>query len=319
VERSPSCSIVVLNYNGVKHLRHLLPTIREAVARHPTPVPVVVVDNRSTEPDVAYVHENFPEFEVVVAERNDYLFSLNPIVAARPEDVVILLNNDMRVAPDFIAPLLEHMEDPEVLAAIPAVLDWEGEAYTTGQRVPNVRRYWFHERHDAAVTRTSYTLAAGCGAMRRTHFIALGGYDPLYRPGYWEDMDLSYRGWARGWKCVYEPRSVIYHRVGGTFGEQPELQHHLYHRNRFLFVAKNVGGWGFVLTYLALLPVRIVRDLFRERNRAQARGIWSGLSRLPQALRARLAERRVPRRSHEEIAAAIRRPPDSASRYAQVA
>jgi GT2 family glycosyltransferase len=32
-------------------------------------------------------------------------------------------------------------------------------------------------------------------------------FDPLFRPGYYEDLDLSYRAWARGWTVIYEPAS----------------------------------------------------------------------------------------------------------------
>ena len=61
----------------------------------------------------------------MIAERNDYLFSLNAVVSGRPEDVVILLNNDMRVEPDFIGPLMERMKNPEVFVALPAIMTWE--------------------------------------------------------------------------------------------------------------------------------------------------------------------------------------------------
>lgn len=67
----PSCAILVLNWNGRRHLDILLPSLRAAVARFGSPVPIVVVDNRSTEPDVAYVRETFPDVEVVIAERNE--------------------------------------------------------------------------------------------------------------------------------------------------------------------------------------------------------------------------------------------------------
>jgi GT2 family glycosyltransferase len=305
----PTCSIIILNYNGREHLRYLLPTVRQAVKQHPTPVPVVVVDNRSTEPDVAYLQEHFPEVEVMVAERNDYLFSLNPIVASRDEDVVILLNNDMRVDPGFIAPLLRHFDDPDVFAAIPQIYDWEGTVCTNGQRIAHLRRFIFYTTFDNTVVRPSYTLEAGCGAFRREHFAALGGYDPLYRPGYWEDVDLSYRAWMRGWRCIYEPRSAIYHRVRATFGKQIQESRHrrLDIRNQILFTLKNIGGWGFVLAYLALLPIRAVRQL-ADGDSDTALATWAGLPLLSQALQARrrdVVQQRMPPRAVE---AAIREP-----------
>src|ERR1700691_5702300 len=109
-----ACAVLVLNWNGAAHLRLLLPSLRVAVARYPGAIRVVVVDNRSTEPDVAIVQREFPEVEVVVATSNDFLFSLNPVVASCTEPVVIILNNDMRVDAGFIAPLARHFDDPSV-------------------------------------------------------------------------------------------------------------------------------------------------------------------------------------------------------------
>ncbi len=82
----PSCAILVLNWNGIPHLRDLLPSLRAATAAMPGSVALVLVDNRSTEPDVEWTRTQFPNVEVVVAQHNDYLFSLNPVVAARREE-----------------------------------------------------------------------------------------------------------------------------------------------------------------------------------------------------------------------------------------
>lgn len=303
-----SCAILILNYNGIKHLEPLLPTVREAVARHPSPVSVVVVDNRSTEPDVAYVREHFPEFEVVVAERNDYLFSLNPVVEARPEDVVILLNNDMRVDPGFIAPLLQHFRDPDLFFVSPAIYNWDGTECTNGQRVPMAGLFWCSVPFDTNVAEPRYTLEAGVGAFRRDRFVALGGYDPLYRPGYWEDVDLSYRAWERGWKCIFEPRSKIYHRIGGTFADQVQALQlgRVGARNWTLFTIKNVGGWGHMLAFLMLLPARAARQVVLG-NRDYAWGAAAAVAMLPRALSARVRGRKERKPPLRAIEAMIRR------------
>jgi GT2 family glycosyltransferase len=309
---SPGCAVLVLNWNGVQHLRELLPSLREAVAATPFPVAVVVVDNRSTEPDVAWVRANFPEFEVVIAERNDFLFSLNPIAAARPEEIVVILNNDMRVEPDFLLPLVEAFDDPSVFASTAKVMNWDGSQQTTAPRWMEVRRWWMHKWWEMSIEAPAHTFEAGggCSAYRRWMFAELGGYDPLYRPGYYEDVDLTYRAWQRGWSSVYEPRSVIYHRVGATLydrSKQERFETNLA-RNHALFTMKNVEGWGFLAIYLLLLPVRIVRNRMIG-NRAVAAGLAAAASRLPAALRGRLRASRPDRLSHAAIAALVRTPP----------
>ncbi len=77
----PACAVVVLNWNGISHLRVLLPSLRAAVARYPGTARVVLVDNRSTEPDAERCGAS-SRGRIVVAARNDFLFSLNP--SSRP-------------------------------------------------------------------------------------------------------------------------------------------------------------------------------------------------------------------------------------------
>jgi GT2 family glycosyltransferase len=306
---APSVAVLVLNWNGINHLRELLPSLREAVAATPFGVSVVVVDNRSTEPDVEYVRREFPDFEVEIAERNDFLFSLNPIVARRSEEVVVILNNDMRVEPDFLPPLVEHFAAPDVFAVMAKVMNWDGSEQTTGQRLVDLRRGWLYKSWNMSADVATYTVEAGggCSAYRRSMFVELGGFDPLFRPGYYEDLDLSYRAWQYGWSSIFEPRSVIYHRIGGTLYDPSKKQRFETHlsRNQALFIAKNVGGAGFLAHFLAMLPVRIVRNRLAG-NRAASAGLIAALPHLPRALRGRGRRGRSRRLSDASIAAAVR-------------
>ena len=290
-----SVAILVLNWNGIPHLELLIPTLRAAVARYGEPVPIVVIDNRSTTGDVGWLRAHCPDVEVQVAERNDYLFSLNPIVAARTEDIVVILNNDMRVDADFLAPLVAHFADATVFGATARVLDWEGTRQTTGQRLMAIRHCWYYQWWDLAVQRPVYTLDAGggCAAFRRSFFVALGGFDPLYRPAYFEDVDLSYRAWMRGWRTIFEPLSVIYHREGATLQDPTREARFrtLLARNQALFTMKNVGEWGFLAGYLALIPWRIMRG-FSRGDPHTARGLLAALPRAPRAVASRFTRRR---------------------------
>ncbi len=317
----PSVAVLVLNWNGLRHLQGLLPSLREAAAATPFPISLVVVDNRSTEPDADWVRTNFPEFEVVVAERNDYLFSLNPIVAARPEEIVVVLNNDMRVEPDFLLPLVEHFEDPDVFATTAKVMNWDGDQQTTAPRQMEIRRWWVKKWWEMSVDEPAHTFEAGggCSAYRRWMYAALGGYDPLYRPGYSEDTDLTYRAWQRGWRSIYEPRSVIYHRVGATLYDptrQERFEANLA-RNHALFTVKNVEGWGFVAIYLLLLPVRILRNRLAG-NHAISTGLADAVPRLLDALRGRIRASRPDRLTHADIASVVRTRPRRSAQHMAV-
>lgn len=315
MSESPAVAVLVLNWNGVEHLRELLPSLRAAVAATSIPVSVIVVDNRSTGPDVEFVRREFPEFEVVIADENDFLFSLNPVVARRSEEIVVILNNDMRVEPDFLEPLVAHFEKPDVFAATARVMSWDGTEQTSGRRLIQLRRGWLYKQWDMRAEVAAYTVEAGGGssAYRRAMFVELGGFDPIYRPGYYEDLDLSYRAWKRGWATVFEPRSVIYHRVNASFDvhfdsagrrRRERFEANLA-RNHALFTVRNVGGPAFLALFLLMLPIRIVRSRLSG-NRASASGLMAALRLLPRALRERARLGGSRRLSDAAIVAAVR-------------
>ncbi len=62
-------------------------------------------------------------------------------------------------------------------------------------------------------------------AFRRDRWAELGGFDDLYHPFYWEDVDLGYRAWARDWRVLYEPAAVVYHAQGETIARLHRAAH----------------------------------------------------------------------------------------------
>ena len=127
-----SVCLAILNYNGKKHLEHLLPTACAAARKFSGTCAVAVLDNQSTGDDVAWVQHEFPSIEAIVAPKNDFLFSYNWLAQNRGEDIFVLLNNDLRVDEDFLAPLLRHFESPDVFSVSARSYDWNGAEITSG-------------------------------------------------------------------------------------------------------------------------------------------------------------------------------------------
>jgi GT2 family glycosyltransferase len=303
----PSCALLVLNWDGRRHYPHLLPSLREAVARHPAPVPVVVVDNSKLTEDLEFVRTNFPEFEVVLPERNAFLFSLNAVVAARTEDVVIILNNDLRVDPGFIAPLLEHFSDPAIFSVAATAWEWDGSRVQHGARLMRRHAGWVYRSDVRELVGPHPTIEAsgGWSAFHRRRFVELGGFDEIYFPAYLEDMDLTYRAWMRGWTSVVEPRSVVFHRGGGSTKASGQRTRFLrtMHRNQAIFTVRNVGGWRDVAIFLVRLPWRIVVNFGLDRDVAV--GLLHALPRIARAIAERGAVHRGALLSADEIERAV--------------
>jgi GT2 family glycosyltransferase len=287
--------ILVLNFNGRALLEECLPSVLEAAARAGVPCPVTVVDNGSTDGSVERLADDWPSV-TVVCEPNRGLASFNAVLERLDESVVLLLNNDVKLAPGAVAPLVrafDHHDD--TLFTAPLCWAFDGQVYE-GMRTRVRTRYGLVQGmcrvpgHEKVLDQPALTAAAGpVLAIDRCKFLAIGGYDPLYFPGRIEDLDLGFRGWMAGWRGYYVPESVAYHRGFGSFGPQvgPEACDRLAARNTLLFAWKNLSGRR-LASHLAWLPVRLAHAVVVRRLRfAQALG--DAVGRLPAALSSRRA------------------------------
>jgi N-acetylglucosaminyl-diphospho-decaprenol L-rhamnosyltransferase len=264
--------ILVLNYNGRDLLAECLPSIVAAAARTTIPCAVTVVDNGSTDGSLELLARDWPSVGVI-REPNRGLASFNAVLARLDEPVVLLLNSDIKLAPDAVAPLLAAFDEhDDAFFSAPQCWTFDGVEYE-GMRTRVRTRYGLVQGmcrvpgHESCVDRPDLTAASGpILAVDRKKFLALGGYDPLFFPGRIEDLDLGFRGWMAGWNGYYVPDSLAYHKGFGSFG--PAFGRsgcdRLAARNSLIFAWKNLGGRR-LAAHLAWLPVRLAHDLASRR------------------------------------------------------
>jgi GT2 family glycosyltransferase len=230
-----STCLAILNYNGIAHLEHLLPSALAAVDSYEHACPIIVLDNRSTQRDAEWTHEHFPTIEFIRAPKNEFMFSYNWLAQQRKEDILIFLNNDTRLTNDFIGPLVRHLEKPDVFSVCAKSLSWDGATATCGPARLRKHRgvyWWDYERSKQELSHTLFS-SSGFMAVDREKFLQLGGFCRLYYPMYCDDLDLGFRAWRRGWRSIYDPGSVLYHRENGS-GESKWVRENMY-RNSLLF------------------------------------------------------------------------------------
>ena len=187
------------------------------------------------------------------------------------EDVAILLNNDIRVEPNFIDPLLKKFEkEPKTFLVAPRVMSFDGTWTEAGRSRAGIRFgiFWCNARYkgyEKEVMTASETFSSGFGAFSRKAFLELGGYDDRFMPGIFEDVDLCHRAQKSGYGLYYEPQSVVYHMGQATFKKEfgAEKISVLAHRNNFLYTWKNYSGVVFWLQHLFFLPLRLAFALLR--------------------------------------------------------
>lgn len=256
-------SIVIVSWEGKELLAESLPPLVRALEvegghNHE----VIVVDNGSTDGTEEYLRNNFPEVRVVRSETNLYFGGGNNLgIRQASNDIVVLLNNDMIVAEDFLAPLVEPFESPKVFAVGSQVFlaDERKRREETGKTAISFNGLdldWMHESifPDDAERRYIPVLwgHGGAVAMHRQKFLRLGGFDSLYDPFYVEDADVSYVAWKMGWQTLLAIRSRVVHKHRSStrrFGETFIAQ--IVRRNQLLFLWKNFSDLRILFTHFA--------------------------------------------------------------------
>jgi len=242
----PLVSVIVLNYNGLKYLGEGLKECLDSVFRTDYPnLEVIFVDNGSEDASVDYVRENFEEATIRVLENESNLgFSegFNRGIKASKGKYLALLSNDMTVDPKWLDPIIKLMEsEPKIgLAGFKRLI------YGTKNRIDGVGGDLFlcgrarpvgtyeTDRRQYDTIKEDLDYIGGAMVLRRKILREVGLFDPDYFIFY-EDVDLCYRIRKHGYKTIYVPDAIIYHRGQTTLkGMDPKGQHieYMAHRSR---------------------------------------------------------------------------------------
>lgn len=257
-------SIVIPSWNGRALLARYLPTVIAEVRRCGAQAgagaapEIVVSDDGSTDGTAAWLAAAFPAVRCLASGVNrGFAPAVNAAAAAARGEILVLLNNDAELLPGALAPLAAAFADPAVFG-VTLRADSPAGAFATGGKLGRFRRgFWEAWRNyevpaGGAWAGPSFALVGGFCAFRRARFLELGGFDPLFAPYYWEDLDLSYRARKRGQAILYLSHPAVRHEVSASIRQhRPAFARaRIIHRNRLLFHWKNLD------------PARLRRHLF---------------------------------------------------------
>ena len=281
---SLTCRIIVLQYSRRDLLERFFLSVVNAAKASRYSCKVTLLDNQSCDDSVAYVREHFPEVEVYIAKENKVLCSFNEYVEKCAEDIVILLNNDMELDLNFVNPLIEFFLKEENVFFVATDEDRSIVRIHYGILAPDM----YYEGHEFLNRKEGFTLSAGVAAFDRKKFLELGGYDTIYLPGRYEDVDLCYRGWKRGWKGLYQPASKKMHLGGASFEKAfvHDATQSLVFRNAIFFMVKNITDFHVFAQFVFWLPIRLIGALLTGKLFFWT-GFFQAIQRLPEAIKRR--------------------------------
>ena len=242
-------SVVILNWNGRRHLERYLPSV---VAHTEGDAEVVVADNGSTDDSLQWLRLNYPDVRVIRLDRNyGFAGGYNRALREVESEYVLLLNSDVEVTAGWWQPLVEVLDtESDVAAVAPKLLadmegtqfeyagaaggfiDYLGYPFCRGRILSNVEE----DRGQYDNRRDIFWASGAAMCCRREVFESLGGVDEDFF-AHMEEIDLQWRMQLAGWRIVVEPKSVVYHLGGGTLPASSR-KIFLNHRNNLAMLFK---------------------------------------------------------------------------------
>jgi GT2 family glycosyltransferase len=289
-------SIVIVNWNGAAHLPVCLNALRAQIYRN---FEVIVADNASRDDSLQLLARDYPEVKVVaLPENRGFTGGNNAGIRAASGEIIILLNNDTEADPHWleeISAAFERHPEAGLVASKMMLFDRRDTFHTAGDfyrldGIPGNRGVWEIDRGQYDREEYVFSACGGSAAYRKSMLDQIGLLDEDFFYSC-EDIDLAWRAQLAGWKCVYAPKAIVYHKLSATGGGATAS---FYDGRNFLYViAKDYPSslWkkyrSAIIRQQWSLFTEALRAWRGEAARARMRGMISGLLHLPQLLRKR--------------------------------
>lgn len=311
--KHPLVSIIIPNYNGSHYIVNCLNSVFGSFY---SDFEVIFVDNASTDDSLLIVNSfkkvaKNHQLTIIPNSSNLGFAQGNNIgIAYARGEYLVFLNNDTVVEPTWLQEMVTAMVlDQEIGAAQSKLLilndrerifdsagdfmDFYGTVLRRGGGEKDLGQY---------ETRTEVFSARGaCMIVRQSVLKEVGGFDPSFVLGF-EDVDLCWRIRLRGYKIVYVPRSIVFHKGYGT----PSHLRNVRQEPLPLLMIKNYDAFNLLLylsPYLVFTLISFILDILLRRNLFLALNRFNELRWVMLNLRSILTKRQI-------VQGLVRRVPD---------
>jgi GT2 family glycosyltransferase len=287
----PLIDIVIPNWNGRQMLAHCLNSLERQTSQN---FQITVVDNGSNDGSAELLEQEFPAVRIVRFEENrGFSEAVNMGIMTGEAPWILLLNNDMEVAPDCIENLEEGIDryggfDFFALKMINFhnrdLLDGAGDAVLrggVGYRLGTMEKDRDYYRND----RETFGACGGAVLYGRKFFAEVGFFDNHFF-AYLEDVDLNLRARRLGMRCQYLSGARVFHIGSATTGRKVNpFTIRLSTRNNFGVVLKNYSFSMFLRFFFPFVIYQFAWFLFTVKKGmffSYCRGIFEIFRLLPE-------------------------------------
>lgn len=215
----PRVAVIIASFNGREYLPDCLSSL-QAVDYPKDRWSIIVVDNASSDNTVEYLTQHFPGVHCMVQKTNIGFAAANNIglryALENGYDFAFLLNQDTVVTSAFLREAVAVAGVDPTVAAVQSKLlrhgtneinSWGnaihflGFGYAGGNRQP-----------DRPLSVSEIAYPSGAAVLVRCSALKIVGLMDEAFFMYHEDLDLGWRLWLAGFRCLLAPASVVYHK-----------------------------------------------------------------------------------------------------------
>ncbi len=258
-ETNKLATVILLSYNSHEDLAECIPSLMSQTYSNSE---IIVVDNASTDSSVEFIKTNYPDIKLIETGENLGYPSGNNVGFEHAEgEYIAVLNPDTIVDTKWLAELIKPLEhDPQIALTTSKILIYDRKTViNTCANSPHYTGLDFcRGLYDAA---SEYGEIEEVGAISGCSFVIrkealnhLAGFDSDFFL-YLEDADLSWRARLAGYKILYVPTSIVYHKF--DLSVAPWKYYYL-ERNRYLLLLKNCSLRFLVLILPSLLLTEVI-------------------------------------------------------------
>lgn len=307
-------SVVIPNYNGKKLLQDLPKVLHILEEYTDGSKELVIADDASKDNSVVliedFINNNRKSDVKIILLKNTtgknqgFAINVNKAVKMCSGEIIILLNTDVIPRDNFLGPLLSHFSNSKIFAV--GCLDESvenGKTTLRGRGIGEWRKGFLVHRRGSVDKTDTLWVSGGSGAFRKSIWDMLGGFNKLYSPFYWEDIDICYRAQKAGYQVVFEKKSIVRHEhETGSIktNYSPFYVRTIAYRNQFFFTWLNATDTILIASHIFWLPYHMFRSLIHH-DRAFFYGLALAIFQLPHVVLYRASMERLYTKTDREV------------------
>lgn len=234
-------TVLIPNYNGRDLLEKNLPSVYSAIKYAGVSSEIIIVDDASQDDSIAYLQKYHPRIKVLSNAHNlGFSKTCNKGIKEAKGKLLLLLNSDVKLDLSYISKCVkEFISHDNPFAVFGRIIDDYGASIKNG--ILYKKCLFKIKKKINAKNGITHFVSGANAVFCLDKLRKIGGFDTIYSPYYFEDDDLSYRAYKKGWDSFFIGDAVCYHQGAATIKKSVKKSKlkQVYFSNKFIFHYKH--------------------------------------------------------------------------------